>query len=100
MHDCLCRGESPYASHALYTQPGVLCDEDELERKLGIEAGFAWRHVAEKTVVYSDLGVSKGMEYGIEDAHTHGRPIEYRTLGPNWETLAVETTKLRPGLGW
>ena len=27
MRDCLLRGESPYASHLLYTQPGVLNDD-------------------------------------------------------------------------
>jgi len=41
MRDCLRRGESPFASHLLYTQPGVLRDTVALERRLGIEAG--WR---------------------------------------------------------
>lgn len=52
MADCLRRGEAPFASHGLYTQPGVLDDDKPDERKLGIEAGFAWRDVAEMTVVY------------------------------------------------
>ena len=46
MRDCLSRGEAPFASHALYTQPGVLDDGDPAERAHGIEAGFAWRAVA------------------------------------------------------
>jgi oligoribonuclease (3'-5' exoribonuclease) len=83
MKDCLMRGEAPYASHLLYTQPGVLDDTIPEERMHGIVAGFEWRQVAEKTVVYTDLGISKGMQYGIDDAMKRGCPIEYRTL-PNW----------------
>ena len=51
LRDCVLRGEAPYASHALFTQPGVLDDHDPDERTLGMNAGFAWREVAEKTVV-------------------------------------------------
>lgn len=83
MRDCLLRGEAPFASHGLYTQPGVLDDDVPAERTHGIEAGFAWRHVADATVVYTDRGYSKGMQYGIEDALKRGVPVEYRTL-PEW----------------
>jgi hypothetical protein len=84
MHDCLRRSEAPYASHGLYTQPGVLDDNIESERDLGIEAGFAWRRVACATIVYTDLGISSGMQYGIADAEKYSRPIEYRWLGKEW----------------
>tara|TARA_Y100000310_G_scaffold342527_1_gene446180 strand:- start:24910 stop:25245 length:336 start_codon:yes stop_codon:yes gene_type:complete len=83
MRDCALRGESPYASHALLTQPGVLNDDNEAERNLGITLGFAWREVAEKTVVYTDLGISYGMQLGVKHAEEMGREIEYRTL-PEW----------------
>jgi hypothetical protein len=83
MRDCLLRGEAPYASHLLYTQPGVLKDEVPEDRTLGIEAGFEFRRIAEKTVVYTDLGMSKGMEWGIKDATERGTPVEFRTL-PGW----------------
>lgn len=86
MRDCLMRGEAPYASHALYTQEGVLRDEVPEERDHGISAGFAWREASEKTVVYTDLGYSKGMEYGIAHANEINHPIEFRTLGGEWET--------------
>jgi hypothetical protein len=86
MHDCFKRGEAPFASHGLYTQPGVLRDEVPEERELGIQGGFAWRDAAEMTVVYTDLGMSKGMQYGIADAEKKGRPIEYRTLAADWLT--------------
>lgn len=83
MHYCITHDEAPYASHALYTQPGVLDDDRPVERELGIVAGFAWRDVADLTVVYTDLGITKGMQYGIDDANRKGRPVEYRTL-PGW----------------
>lgn len=85
MRDCLLRDEAPFASHALYTQDGVLRDEVTEERSHGITAGFAWREAADLTVVYTDLGTSKGMEYGIAHAKELGHPIEYRTLGEDWD---------------
>ena len=80
MRDCLKRLESPYASHLLYTQPNVLDDTVPEERALGIEAGLLWGEKAGKTVVYTDYGISRGMEQGIEAANKAGRPIEYRKL--------------------
>lgn len=80
LRDSLLRGEAPIASHLLYTQPGVLRDEMPNERQHGIDAGLAWRAVAEASVVYTDLGVSTGMVYGIEAAKAAGLPIEYRRL--------------------
>lgn len=72
-------GESPIASHLLYTQPGVLDDNIEEERNWGIEAGLAWGTVADATVLYLDLGVSNGMKKGIEFAQLN-RPIIGRWL--------------------
>lgn len=82
LHDCLSRGEAPFASHLLYTQPGVLDDNVPEERKKGIEAGLAWGEKAGKTVVYFDYGITKGMQMGIERAKSAGRPVEYRRLYP------------------
>ncbi len=80
MRDCLLRGEAPFASHGLYTQEGVLDDNIPAERSRGIDAGLLWGDKAEATVVYIDLGVSRGMEYGIARAEKQGRPIERRVL--------------------
>ena len=80
MRDCFSRGEAPFASHLLYTQPGVLDDTDPTERRIGIHAGFHWRRVAEKTVVYVDLGISAGMQLGINDALDCGQGVEMRRL--------------------
>lgn len=85
VRDCLLRGEAPYASHLLYTQEGVLRDDVPDERELGIEAGFAFRRVAQVTVVYTDLGISKGMQHGIDHAHSIVHLIEFRTLGEGWD---------------
>jgi hypothetical protein len=80
IRDALSRGEAPLASHLLYTQPGILRDEVHEERQRGIDAGLAWGKVAEATVVYVDLGISKGMRYGIAAAEQMGRRVEFRRI--------------------
>lgn len=84
MADCLAQGESPFASHALYTQPGVLDDDDPEERHKGMMAGWDWMTKADAVVVYTDLGISQGMRDGIERASKAGKPIEFRTIGGGW----------------
>jgi len=86
VRDSLLRGEAPIASHLLYTQPGILNDNIPEERQQGIDAGLAWRSVAQKSIVYTDRGISKGMEYGIKAAKKAGNPIEYRTI-PDYKSL-------------
>lgn len=80
VRDSLLRGEAPIASHLLYTQPGILDDSIDAERRLGIEAGLAWRHAAAASVVYTDRGISRGMELGIQAATLAGITVEYRSL--------------------
>lgn len=84
MRDSFLRGEKPFASHLLYTQMGVLDDTVPDERALGIEAGLRWGALAGKTVVYWDLGISSGMQRGVERAGQEGRPVEFRRL-EGWE---------------
>ena len=43
-----------------------------------------WRELAAATVVYIDLGVTKGMQYGIDHCLAAGRDPEYRRLGGEW----------------
>lgn len=83
MRDCLLRGEAPFASHLLYTQDGVLDDDVEKERALGIEAGLIWGACAEFTVVYTDRGITEGMRMGIDRANAEGRTVVMRTI-PDW----------------
>lgn len=64
LRDCIFRGESPYASHSLL--PGALDEGDPAERKLGIEAGYAWWKAADKVVFYTDLGWSPGMRAAMD----------------------------------
>jgi hypothetical protein len=80
MRDCLDRQEAPFASHLLYTQPGILDDKDLGERARGIAAGLVWSSCAALTVVYVDHGITDGMREGIARAVADGRPIEYRSL--------------------
>lgn len=73
-------GEAPIASHLLYTQEGILRDKVPEERQHGIDAGLAWKKVATASVVYTDLGITKGMEYGIAAAKEQGLEIEFRKI--------------------
>lgn len=80
IRDCLLRGESPIASHLLYTQYGILQDAVPAQRLLGIKAGLAWSRVADAAVVYTDRGISMGMELAITTHRAQGREIEFRSL--------------------
>ena len=82
MKDSLDKGEAPYLSHLLYTQ--VYDDNDPGLRLAGINAGLEIGKRMDKTVVYTDLGISEGMHYGIRAAEEAGRQIEYRNL-TNWK---------------
>ena len=75
MKDSLMRGESPIASHLLFTQ--VLDDNIPKERHLGIEAGLAWKKVADTQVFYIDFGMSSGMKYAKSVSKL---PKEYRKI--------------------
>ena len=81
MRDCFMRGEAPYASHVIYAQTHILDDFVAHERAIGMHAGFLWGDLGELTIVYVDLGISTGMQMGIDHATKMGRPVEYRTLG-------------------
>lgn len=92
VRDSLSRGEAPYASHLFYTQ--VLDDNDSNERQLGIDAGLAICRHADQTTIYADLGVSRGMEYGIETARKASRNIIERRLLPHATSLDEINTLL------
>lgn len=81
MRDSLSRGECPFASHLLYTHPGLLNDDVPEERARGIAAGLAWAQHADLTAVYDDYPISEGMRRGIQNALDAGRPIVYRYIG-------------------
>lgn len=95
MRDCVLRGESPYASHGLLTQPGVLDDNDPEERKKGIEAGYAWWGGADLIVFYVDLGISTGMRAALERAKTVPCRIDLRNLPTEALVVVVDPPELR-----
>jgi hypothetical protein len=80
MRDSLNRGEAPIASHLLYTQPGILRDEVPEERQWGIDAGLAWREVADMAAFYVDQNWSGGMLAARKLYRDEGFPYEVRNL--------------------
>ena len=81
MKDSLLRGEAPIASHLLYTQPGILDDRVPEERLWGINAGLAWRRVADLAAFYIDREWSGGMIAARRLYLQENFPFEERTLG-------------------
>ena len=95
MHDSYyVRREAPIASHLLYTRLPQ-CELDGAEnyhghvqdsetsrhgREHGILCGFAWNSKADLVAVYTDHGISRGMEHGIKFAQKNNIEIEYRTI--------------------
>lgn len=82
MRDSIARGECPIASHLIYTQPGILNDEDEVERALGIECGYAWGEHAIHVAFYIDRGCSRGMLAAQDHWRARGKRIVYRAFAP------------------
>lgn len=80
VRDCINRGESPFASHLLFTQRGVLDDTIPEERKLGINAAIGWLQVADYVAVYMDLGVTPGMVVGLLRASKLEKPVHLRWI--------------------
>jgi hypothetical protein len=88
LRDSLKRGEAPLASHALYTQEGVLNDDDPDERKLGIEAGFARRHDRGDQRLKRDRGSRRD---SINSPGSDSSGVA--------STGAAETDRARPAMG-
>lgn len=80
MRDSLARGESPIAFHLLYTQPGILDNDVEHERTLGLEAGHRWISVSDAVIFYVDNGMSPGMILAEKMAKATGILTEERRI--------------------
>ncbi len=91
MRDCFERGETPFASHLLYTQPGVLDDTLPEERLKGISAGYIFWAYARKIVFYTDLGFSPGMLAAYNRCAVMGWDYEQRSL-PAWQNHSSQIT--------
>jgi hypothetical protein len=81
MGDSLKRGEAPFASHLLYTQ--ILDDTIPQQRMMGMQRAFEWYRCADLMAVYTDRGISSGMQKGMEVAEQLKIKIEYRKLDGN-----------------
>ena len=81
MGDSLKRGEAPFASHLLYTQ--ILDDTIPQQRMMGMQRAFEWYRCADLMAVYTDRGISSGMQKGMEVAEKLQIKIEYRKLTGN-----------------
>lgn len=80
LRDSLDRGESPFASHLLYTQKGVLDDNVADERDKGIRAAEGWLEKADFVVIYADFGITLGMAKGIAKAARLGKTLKFRWI--------------------
>ena len=81
--DSISRGEAPFASHLFYTQ--ILDDCSNFERIIGMTLGWEFTQRASHVAVYCNLGLSPGMQQGIDLARTHHKQIIYRQLwSPPW----------------
>lgn len=76
--DCLNRKESPFASHLFYTQ--FLDDKNPRERRLGINAGYAWWKHADLIVFYTDHGWSPGMRVAYERCQLESKKFSLRAI--------------------
>ena len=84
----LLHGFAPFASHLLYTQPGVLDDGVPWQRALGIKAGLHLGERCQETWLFIDWGISRGMRQGYTAAARAGRPYRLVTLG-DWDGSRV-----------
>lgn len=80
---CLLRGQAPFASHGLYTLPGVLDDRNGDQRKRGMKAGFAVAELFKKRIFFTQRGISSGMVDGANEARKLNQTIESEII-PNW----------------
>lgn len=78
LHDSIYRGETPIATHKLYTI--CLDDTNVVERRLGMRRALDILPHVSLVAVYVDLGISPGMQEGIVLALEQSKPIMYRTI--------------------
>lgn len=72
------RGYTPIATHKLY--PDSLNDANDVERILGMQQRDVILSEVQCLLVYTDLGMSGGMEEDIQAAKKRGVDIQYCSL--------------------
>lgn len=80
LRDSISRGEAPIASHGLFAFSNIFNDADAKQRRACMLAGHAWLNQAEAVIVYADLGISAGMQQGIDLAKRLSIPVEIRRI--------------------
>lgn len=80
MKQLLLEGYAPFASHLLYTQPGILDDNIQQERNQGILAGMLWSQHCSQVHMFIDLGISPGMASARRQHNDLGRVVINRRL--------------------
>lgn len=83
VRDSIIRNEAPFASHGFY--PHFLNDNSAFEREVGLACAAVILARADLIAVYDDLGISEGMQRGIDLAKALKKPIVHRSLGPTWQ---------------
>ena len=83
------QGEAPYAPHLLYTQPGVLNDDNPDERDLGMQCGNCFLVACDKVVFHCDRGVSSGMIREARFSRDLGKRCELRFLDAHSPEMAI-----------
>lgn len=79
LKDSLSRGEAPMVSHLLYNL--VINDRQVSEHDAALLSHLSWLAHADLVAVYSDYGVSPGMQASINQANIKAKKVEYRLLG-------------------
>lgn len=77
---CVRNGYSPYASHALVTR--VYSDLVDEEREAGIQAGYAFHDAVGLVMVFTDLGISPGMQRAIDRCRERGTQLVFQQIKP------------------
>jgi hypothetical protein len=80
IRDSLARNEIPWASHAMLAWTEALYETDTEQRLEGINVNKKMIIRAELIAVYTDHGISKGMQTAITFARMHGKRVESRRL--------------------
>jgi len=94
--DSLSRGESPYASHLLYAQKGMLDDKLPDQRRRGIAAADGWLEVADFVAVYCDRGITTGMLFGVIKGARLNKPFRLRWIQPHAREIVIDACDQDP----
>lgn len=79
VQDSIRRGEAPMATHAFFYES--LSYKNPVERDIGLQCQLSWLKRAELVVVYTDGGITPGMQTIINSGEIKNKRMEYRSIG-------------------